>query len=349
MAFKIILLSGPICSGKTKLAKRLCERYGATLFKTNELLEKEIEVSGKIHRGNLQIYGEKLDKKDGGQWVAEALAKEINKRELSNGIVIIDSIRIGGQAKNIRKTFGSKGTGIGSQVYHIHVTAEKSTLEKRYKRRKAKFKEFESYADAIKNKTEKRVERLADISDVLIKTDDIEASDVLIIAGAHLNLYPRTVVPLVDVLIGGQYGSEGKGHIAAHIAPEYDCLMRVGGPNAGHKVYEKIHRKKDIKTFHHLPSGTIRNQDAKIVLGAGAVIRLPVLEEEIRFTEITSDRLFIDNRAMIIEDEDIEKENAEGNLVDNIGSTGQGVGSATARKILNRNPGGDVRLASAHP
>ena len=44
-------------------------------------------------------------------------------------------------------------------------------------------------------------------------------------------------MPLVDVLVGGQYGSEGKGNILGHIAPEYDLFVRVGGPNAGHQVY----------------------------------------------------------------------------------------------------------------
>jgi hypothetical protein len=49
-------------------------------------------------------------------------------------------------------------------------------------------------------------------------------------------LLPPSAEQLVDVLIGGQYGSEGKGNNAYRLAPEYDVLMRVGGPNAGHKV-----------------------------------------------------------------------------------------------------------------
>jgi adenylosuccinate synthase len=67
-------------------------------------------------------------------------------------------------------------------------------------------------------------------------------------------LYGRGYARLVDVMVGGQYGSEGKGHVASYLAGEYDFLVRVGGPNAGHKVYEE---PKPF-TFHHLPSGTRR-------------------------------------------------------------------------------------------
>lgn len=347
MAFKIILLSGPICSGKTELAQNFKDRYGAIIIKTNELLKKAIKNPDSMSRDLLQRAGEKLDKKSDGKWVAEALASEINDRELSGGIIVIDSIRIEGQAKNIRRIFGANANNSGSQIFHVHLTAQQRTLEKRYKTRKSNVKEFNSYSDAAKNKTEKNIDSLEGTADVLIRTDNIEAGDVLVRASAYLNLYPRTTSPLVDVLIGGQYGSEGKGHIAAHLSPDYGCLMRVGGPNAGHKVYEKSRDKKDIKTFHHLPSGTMRNQTAKIILGAGSVIRLERLEEEIQFTQISSDRLFIDRNAVIIEDFDIETENR--NLVQKISSTGQGVGAATARKILDRDPDGNVRLAKDIP
>ena len=347
MAFIIILLSGPICSGKTKLAKNFEERYGATVLKTNLLLEKRLSKLKGLTRKSLQTAGQKLDKSDGGRWVAEALANEINERDIDEGIIVVDSIRIDGQAKHIRKMFGPNARNSGSRIHHIHLSADSETLAKRYKRRNGKFREFDSYQEAQRNSTEKSIESLAVISDVLIKTDNIEPGDVLVRVSAHLNLYPRTAVPLVDVLIGGQYGSEGKGHIAAHLSTDYDCLVRVGGPNAGHKVYEESYNKADPKTFHHLPSGTMRNQNAKIILGAGSVIRLPVLESEIQFTEIDADRLFIDKSAMIIEDYDIDKE--QENLVKKISSTGQGVGSATARKILDRDPDGDVRLARDIP
>jgi len=99
------------------------------------------------------------------------------------------------------------------------------------------FREFKSYAEVSSNKTEQRVTSLASAADAVIKTDRCVGQDVVIRAAAHLRLFGRENLRLVDVLIGGEYGSEGKGHISAYLAPEYDLLVRVGGPNAGHKTF----------------------------------------------------------------------------------------------------------------
>jgi adenylosuccinate synthase len=163
----------------------------------------------------------------------------------------------------------------------------------------------------------------------VINTKRSTAPDVLIRAAAQLGFYGREYERLVDVVIGGQYGSEGKGNIVAYLAPEYDVLVRVGGPNAGHKVYE------EPEAFTHLmlPSGTRRNETASLVIGPGAVINVELLLKEVADCEVDGRRLSIDPQAMIISEEDILAEKA---LVDKIGSTGQGVGAATARKITGR-------------
>ena len=157
---------------------------------------------------------------------------------------------------------------------------------------------------------------------------------VLVRSIALLGLYPRIATPLVDVLVGGQYGSEGKGNIVGHVAPEYSLLVRVGGPNAGHKVFAE----PEPEAYFHLPSGTERAPKAQLLLGAGAVINPSKLLQEIATHHIDAERLSIDPVAMIIENEDIEKERE---LLANISSTAQGVGAASARKIMGR--GGEIR------
>jgi adenylosuccinate synthase len=148
------------------------------------------------------------------------------------------------------------------------------------------------------------------------------------------------VEPLVDVLVGGELGSEGKGHIAAHISRDYGLLVRVGGPNAGHTVMSA-----GIKhTYHHLPSGTLANPRARLLLGPGAVLGVPKLLDEIADCQVDSDRLSIDPQAMTISKRDINGEMRE--LRDRIGSTAQGVGYATARKIRRDT---SVRLARDVP
>jgi adenylosuccinate synthase len=165
---------------------------------------------------------------------------------------------------------------------------------------------------------------------------------VVVRVAARLGLYGRSYDRLVDVLVGGEYGSEGKGQIAAYLAREYGVLIRVGGPNAGHTVYEE----PEPFTFHQLPSGTRRNPESQLVLGPGAVISVERVVDEIAKCEVSKERLAIDPQAMIIEGADRK---AERGLVAKIGSTGQGVGFATVRKILRTSASPRVRLAKDEP
>ena len=111
----------------------------------------------------------------------------------------------------------------------------------------------------------------------MVDTDRDAEDDVLVRVAAQLGLLDRSHAPCVDVLVGGQYGSEGKGNIAYHLAPEYDLLVRVGGPNAAHKVPPALRR---VFTHFQLPSGT-QNGEAKLLIGPGAVLALDELFDEI--------------------------------------------------------------------
>ena len=136
------------------------------------------------------------------------------------------------------------------------------------------------------------------------------------------------------------YGSEGKGHIAAYLANDYDVLVRVGGPNAGHTVSSA----SGVYTYHQLPSGA-RDTAAKLLLGPGMTVYVPDLLKEIAECNVGPDRLYIDPQTMIIEDADFESEKE---LKKNIASTGRGSGAAAARRILNRKLGA-IRLARDVP
>lgn len=327
----IVLLSGPIAAGKTTLCNELVSRFGFTVFKTRELIQ-ELISDVPSERGPLQKAGEVLDQKTNGEWIADALARKVHQGE-SNGNIVVDSVRIKNQIDSVRRAFGS-------QVVHIHLRADDNILERRYDQRKgaARIKELPWYDEARQNPTELAVATLGAYADVLIDTGRCTNSDVTVRVASRLGLYGRRVQPLVDVLIGGQFGSEGKGHIASFLAPEYDYLLRVGGPNAGHKVYEE----PLAYTHHQLPSGT-RRSEAGLIIGPGAVISVPKLLQEISDCKVSVNRLSIDPSAMLIEDFDVEFE--ERTLKDKIGSTAQGVGSATSRKILRSAAHPKVRLA----
>ena len=234
----------------------------------------------------------------------------------------LDSVRTRDQVEALRDAFGPI-------VTHIHVTAPSEVLKKRYdQRRQRERRELAAYEQVRQNQTELHVDSLQDVADIVIDTNRCTSEDVLVRAASHLRLFGNHSAGYVDVLVGGQYGSEGKGQIAGYIAKEYDLLVRVGGPNAGHKVYEH----PEPYTHHLLPSGT-RKSDAKLLIGPGAVLNLGVLLDEIAECRVDVERLHIDRQAFIITDQDKPGEQA---LVQEIGSTGQGVGAATARRIMQR-------------
>jgi adenylosuccinate synthase len=333
MPKQVVLLSGSVASGKTTLAQALVEKHSFHPFKTRQLIESVKET--KNERRALQRAGDTLDRETGGQWIAQAVAKET--LGLPEDVdIVIDAVRIKPQIDAIRRAFGAR-------VVHIHLTASEKVLQERYENNSGRaVQELRSYAEVRKNKTERLVESLAEVADIVVDTERSTQADVLVRVASRLGLYGRSVDRLVDILVGGQYGSEGKGHVASYLAPEYDYLVRTGGPNAGHTVYEE---PKPYR-YHQLPSGT-KSSEAKLIIAAGAVVWVDTLLKEVAEYQVSTERLSIDPQAMIIDSADRAFENKR--LRNSIGSTAQGVGLATSRKILRTAAKPKVRLARDIP
>lgn len=331
MIRRIVLLSGGICAGKSTLASALQEKHNFCLVKTHKLISK---ITGRRlkNRSEYQSAGDELDQKTGGKWIQSQLTR-LQSELPNNCSVVIDAVRIQKQIDHLRDAFGSR-------VLHVHLTAPAEQLSRRYSKRSGGFMEFETYEEALENSTEENIELLKIKADVLIDTGRCSGSEVLVRVIANLGLLGLAEERLVDVLVGGQYGSEGKGQVAAYLATEYDVLLRVGGPNAGHTVYAVPEPFK----YRHLPSGSRHNEKAKLVLGPGTVIDEKILLEEIANHEIGVDRLTIDPNAMIIDGHDVGFERS--NLRDAIASTASGVGVATSRKILRSAAEPPVLLAA---
>ncbi len=137
----------------------------------------------------------------------------------------------------------------------------------------------------------------------------------------------------VTVVVGGQFGSEGKGKVAHFVAREMDAsvAVRVGGPNSGHTV---IKPSGDCLILRQLPTAAILPNVA-CVLGAGSYIIPELLFQEIMLTGLDNDRLFIDPHAVVITEEELRNER-ESSLRQNIGSTQSGTGAAVSRRISRR-------------
>ena len=104
----------------------------------------------------------------------------------------------------------------------------------------------------------------------------------------------------VTVVVGAQWGDEGKGRIVDYLAQSSDLVIRFqGGDNAGHTVINAYGKF----ALHLIPSG-IFNPDAICLLGAGTVVNVDVLVDELSALEAagvdTAHNLIIDKRAHLI-------------------------------------------------
>ncbi|MCY3546919.1 MAG: adenylosuccinate synthetase [Gemmatimonadetes bacterium] len=331
---QVILISGPVAVGKTLLARALADRFDFRVLRTSQML-KDMADACAPERLAMQEKGRSLDEETNGQWVVDAAQEHVRKWE-GEVRFVVDSIRIEEQAQAFRRAYDRR-------VLHVHLTASEARLKQRYESRSSEYKEPPSYDDIARDPTEQQARLLDRVADVVVDTEKDEApgNGVMIRVAARLGLFGSTT-PLVDVLIGGQYGSEGKGQVAAYLAPEYELLVRVGGPNAGHTVWNE----PEPDVFHHLPSGTNRAPRAHLLIGPGATINPDSLIAEAAKFEVDRHRLSVDPHAMIIERNDIE---AEQRLKEEISSTAQGVGIATSRKVLRTNAEPCVNLAKDIP
>lgn len=320
---QLVLISGHLCSGKSGLAKALNIEFGYEIIKTSDLLSSRSSPKIVIpERLSLQKLGDDIDLASESKWILEAINQKIASNPSQKNYVI-DHIRTSEQLKHFRNSFDFT-------TIHVHLYAKEDELIRRYATRKSIRPEESKtgYHKADSIKTTKDIDFFATDADVRINTARTDVDDTLVRVAARLGLYSPPDVRCVDVVIGGQYGSEGKGHISAYLAKDYDLLLRVGGPNAGHTVSSS----SGVFTYHQLPSGA-KDTKAKLLLGPGMTINVNDLLQEIKNCNVTAERLFIDPQAMIISEEDLA---AEQGLVKDIASTGRGSGSAAARRITGR-------------
>jgi adenylosuccinate synthase len=134
----------------------------------------------------------------------------------------------------------------------------------------------------------------------------------------------------VSVVVGGQFGSEGKGKVTHHIAAERDAaaVIRVGGPNSGHT---SIGPGGAPEVLQQLPMAALLEHPLCLI-GPGSYIDPEILLAEIERLDIDRGRVIVDYRAMVLTDEHREVEEA-GDLGARIGSTNSGTGAAVARRV----------------
>ncbi|HUH34812.1 MAG TPA: adenylosuccinate synthase [Moheibacter sp.] len=136
------------------------------------------------------------------------------------------------------------------------------------------------------------------------------------------------------VVVGLQFGDEGKGKITDVLSAKSDYVVRFqGGNNAGHTVYVG----EDKFVLHLLPSGVLQSQ-GKCIIGSGVVVNPQSFLDEVAALEkrgLSTDHIFIDRRAHIILPYhillDTYREDSAGE--DSIGTTKRGIGPCYEDKV----------------
>jgi adenylosuccinate synthase len=138
----------------------------------------------------------------------------------------------------------------------------------------------------------------------------------------------------VSVVVGGQYGSEGKGKVAAFLARtrKASAVVRVGGPNSGHTPDQV-----GAKPLQQLPTAAY-DGNAICIMPPGSYLRPDLVLREIRQTKLACELVKIDPAAFILTETDAEQERRSG-LMERIGSTSSGTGAGVVRRALRSGSG----------
>ncbi len=137
----------------------------------------------------------------------------------------------------------------------------------------------------------------------------------------------------LDIVIGGQYGGEGKGHISSFLSQSnhVDIIVKTGGPNCGHTVeFEGA-----MIQLRMIPAGAASGPST-IVFPAGVLIHVETLHLEIDRIGFNG-RIIVDPQAGVVEAEHIEAQLRDP-FYQEVGSTLTGTGAATSQRALRRLP-----------
>lgn len=146
----------------------------------------------------------------------------------------------------------------------------------------------------------------------------------------------------LDVVVGGNFGSEAKGHMVQRLTERrmeenpnsYVEVVRVAGPNAGHTGYDQ---NGMAWAFRQLPVAAVVPGDVSLGIAAGSEIDPDVLLDELSRASNASllddKTVWVSDEATIIEPTHKETE-AEAELVQRAGSTGKGIGAARADRVM---------------
>lgn len=149
----------------------------------------------------------------------------------------------------------------------------------------------------------------------------------------------------ISIVVGGQFGSEGKGKVALEIvrsSSEPVTAIRVGGPNSGHTAFDRQGRRWALR---QMPAACVdRNVD--VFFTAGSYLDVDLLFQEIEELDYPPNRIFISHYANVVTKQHKDWE-TEAGLISAIGSTGSGVGGAVMASVARKAKGFPLQASYA--
>lgn len=143
----------------------------------------------------------------------------------------------------------------------------------------------------------------------------------------------------LHVVVGGQFGSEAKGHFTGKLTERLSgplLVIRVAGPNAGHTIVSEAGTRY---AFRQIPVAAVSRPDAQLFIAPGSEVDTEVLLDEIDLLEADGikvrNRLWVSGQATVLTAEHRAREGGNDSPIQQrIGSTGKGVGAARADRIM---------------
>ena len=168
----VVLISGPISSGKSSLARLLTKTLAYPLVSVRYLL---LRIAGRdeMTREELQELGAELESLDPGEWLCSAIRGLGTMYESS---MVIDSARTASQLRAARECFTTP-------TFAVHLTAVANVRKRRYATKTSN--QEVSFEEAAGHLLELRVEEVASLADLVIDTTSIgteEVADTLLAA-----------------------------------------------------------------------------------------------------------------------------------------------------------------------
>ncbi|KPX84651.1 Uncharacterized protein ALO59_00505 [Pseudomonas amygdali pv. mellea] len=167
---RLLLLSGPMDSGKTSVSAALQELHGFAPISSGSFLRAQLTARNEpLDRHNLQELGDSLDRATDFSWLIDAVAIPAIEARADVDNWLLDAVRKPSQVELFRLRFGNA-------VRHAHIVAPEGVLQQRYAARG--LGHLENYQTSVLHPNEQSARSLAGFADKVLDTDEYSPLEV---------------------------------------------------------------------------------------------------------------------------------------------------------------------------